>query len=137
MLAIALGRQQRRGRRRRRAPPKHPPPIPLQAESWAFAVDRVGLDAIAGAGVFEVRECKLCADGIVVKGEYGLTAALFAAGHNIGTLMARYAAGTDWRQRAHWGCNDNAHPSRHGTYDGIRRAEHWSADSSARAWVRA
>lgn len=27
--------------------------------------------------------------------------------------------GVDWRDDKHWGCNDNVHPSRHGTYDGI------------------
>ena len=27
--------------------------------------------------------------------------------------------GTDWRDPRHWRCNNNAHPSRHGTYDGI------------------
>ena len=27
--------------------------------------------------------------------------------------------GTDWRDQRHWRCNNNAHPSRHGTYDGI------------------
>ncbi len=27
--------------------------------------------------------------------------------------------GTDWRDERHWRCNNNAHPSRHGTYDGI------------------
>lgn len=25
----------------------------------------------------------------------------------------------DWRDRRHWRCNNNVHPSRHGTYDGI------------------
>ena len=25
----------------------------------------------------------------------------------------------DWRDDKHWSCNDNVHPSRHGTYDGI------------------
>ena len=25
----------------------------------------------------------------------------------------------DWRQQRHWRCNDNVHPSRHGTYDQI------------------
>ena len=33
--------------------------------------------------------------------------------------MARYAPGTDWRKKRHWHCNNNVHPSRHGTYDGI------------------
>lgn len=26
---------------------------------------------------------------------------------------------TDWRQPEHWQCNNNVHPSRHGTYDGV------------------
>lgn len=25
----------------------------------------------------------------------------------------------DWRDRANWNCNNNVHPSRHGTYDGV------------------
>ena len=29
------------------------------------------------------------------------------------------AQGVDWRDDKHWSCNDNVHPSRHGTYDGI------------------
>lgn len=29
------------------------------------------------------------------------------------------AQDVDWRDRRHWGCNDQVHPSRHGTYDGI------------------
>lgn len=54
--------------------------------------------------------------GIVVGGEYGLTAALLRRGHNVATLMSRYARDVDWRQPLHWHCNNNAHPSRHGTY---------------------
>lgn len=27
--------------------------------------------------------------------------------------------GTDWSDPHHWACNDNVHPSRAGTYDGI------------------
>jgi len=68
------------------------------------------------------RSCKLCADdkrGIVVGGEYGLTQSQFDAGFNVATLMSRYVRGTDWRDRAHWSCNDNVHPSRAGTYGGI------------------
>ena len=33
--------------------------------------------------------------------------------------VCRYAEDTDWRDVANWNCNDNVHPSRHGTYDGI------------------
>ena len=69
---------------------------------------------LAEAGVFHLRLCKLCDDGVVVKGEYGLTAALFEKGFNIGTLMSKYPAGLDWRDQQHWNCNNNVHPSRHG-----------------------
>ena len=31
----------------------------------------------------------------------------------------RYSLDTDWRDQSNWACNDNVHPSRHGTYDGI------------------
>ena len=31
----------------------------------------------------------------------------------------RYALDTDWRDQNNWNCNDNVHPSRHGTYGGI------------------
>ena len=38
-----------------------------QVESWAFAVDAKGLEVLANAGVFYLRTCKLCDDGIVVR----------------------------------------------------------------------
>lgn len=90
-------------------------------ESWAFAVDEDGLKVALDAGVFVTRSCKLCSgsDGIVVGGEYGLTVAQLNAGYNVATLMSRYATSTDWRDKQHWHCNDNVHPSRAGTYDGI------------------
>ena len=72
------------------------------------------VQVLAEAGVFHLRLCKLCDDGVVVKGEYGLTAALFEKGFNIGTLMSKYPAGLDWRDQRHWNCNNNVHPSRHG-----------------------
>lgn len=91
-------------------------------ESWAFALDGEGLAVALGAGVFVTRGCKLCEggdEGIVVGGEYGLTRSQLDAGHNVAALMSRYARGVDWRDRAHWRCNDNVHPSRQGTYGGI------------------
>lgn len=30
-----------------------------------------------------------------------------------------FPQGVDWRDERNWECNDNVHPSRHGTYDGI------------------
>ena len=59
-----------------------------QAESWAFAVDAEALQLLAGGGVFGMRTCKLCDDGVVVMGEYGLSTVLLRAGHNIATLMS-------------------------------------------------
>ena len=61
-------------------------------ESWAFGIDWTGLAALLRAGVFHLRTCKLCTgeDGIVVKGEYGLTSTLMKHGYNIGTLMSMY-----------------------------------------------
>ena len=59
-----------------------------QAESWAFAVDADALQLLAEAGVFGMRTCKLCEDGVVVMGEYGLSTVLLEAGHGIATLMA-------------------------------------------------
>lgn len=87
-------------------------------ESWAYGVDIVGLDILMNEGVFELHLCKTCPDGIVVKGEYGLTTALMKHGYTIDTLMSKYR-GIDWRDQRHWKCNNNVHPSRHGTYDGI------------------
>ena len=63
----------------------------LQAESWAFAADAEALELLAGAGVFSMRTCKLCDDGVVVMGEYGLSTVLLNAGHNIATLMSMCA----------------------------------------------
>ena len=60
----------------------------MQAESWAFAVDADALQLLAKAGVFGIRTCKLCEDGVVVMGEYGLSTVLLKAGHGIATLMS-------------------------------------------------
>ncbi|GLC36222.1 hypothetical protein PLESTB_001367100 [Pleodorina starrii] len=91
-------------------------------ESWAVAVDDVGMELLIRKGVFKVRTCKTCSDkdeGIIVGGEYGITSVLLEAGYNVATLMSKYARDVDWRDERHWACNDMVHPSRHGTYDGI------------------
>ena len=44
-----------------------------KAESWAFGTDAEGLRILEGAGVFGVRACKLCNDGIVVQVRAGAT----------------------------------------------------------------
>lgn len=90
-----------------------------RAESWAFATDREGLKIFQEEGVFGTRTCKLCDDGIVVMGEYGLSKALLKRNLRFATLMSRYAPDTDWRHSKHWQCNNQVHPSRSGTYDAI------------------
>ena len=90
-----------------------------KAESWAFATDPEALELFTRAGVFHLRTCKLCDDGVVVRGEYGLTNVLFSHGLGIATLMSMYHPETDWLDDKNWHCNNNAHPSRHGSYDGI------------------
>lgn len=61
-----------------------------KVESWAFGTDVEGLEVLMRNRVFGSRSCKLCDDGVVVLGEYGLTNILMAHGYNIATLMARY-----------------------------------------------
>ena len=70
-------------------------------ESWAYAVDAVGLAVLLEAGTFNVRTCKLCSDseGIVVGGEYGIAISMLDAGYNFATLMSRYSRDVDWRDK--------------------------------------
>ena len=63
-----------------------------QVESWAFALDEEGLALLTRARVFDLRKCKLCRDGVVVLGEYGISSTVLRAGYNIATLMSMYAA---------------------------------------------
>ena len=58
-------------------------------ESWAFAVDAEALNLLLNTEVFHTRKCKLCNDGVVVMGEYGLSSAVLKAGYNIATLMSK------------------------------------------------
>jgi hypothetical protein len=74
-------------------------------ESWAFAIDAVGLKVVLAKGVFNLRTCKLCDDGVVVGGEYGLSLALFEKGYTIDTLMAKYG-NVDWLDQDNWNCNN-------------------------------
>ena len=75
-------------------------------ESWAFAIDAEGLEIVLERGVFHMHACKLCDDGVVVMGEYGITTALFDRGFTVDTLMAKYGSDVDWHHRSNWYCND-------------------------------
>lgn len=77
-------------------------------ESWAFAMDAVGLKIALDRGVYNERVCKLCDDGVVVMGEYGLSISLMAAGYTFDTLMYKYG-GVDWRDEANWKCNNQVY----------------------------
>ena len=88
-------------------------------ESWAFAVDSSAMNVLIQDGLFEIRSCKVCPDGIIVQGEYALSRILFDHDFNIATLLSMYPRDLDWRLQQHWDCNNNVHPSRHGTYDHI------------------
>lgn len=90
-----------------------------RAESWAFALDRRGLDTALQSNVFAKRSCKLCDDGVVVGSEYGLSKAVLGAGLTMATLMTKYRPDVNWSNASHWHCNNNVHPSREQTYDGV------------------
>lgn len=79
-------------------PPNDPGGLGPKVESWAYAVDAQGLDILTTAGVYEIHKCKLCSDGIVVKGEYGISQFILGAGFNIATLMSRYAPVRIWHR---------------------------------------
>jgi hypothetical protein len=59
-------------------------------------------------GVYNERVCKLCKDGVVVMGEYGLSISLMAAGYSFDTLMYKYG-GVDWADERNWKCNNQVH----------------------------
>jgi hypothetical protein len=56
-------------------------------------------------GVYNERACKLCTDGVVVMGEYGLSISLMAAGYAFDTLMYKYGA-ENWHDERNWMCNN-------------------------------
>ena len=67
-------------------------------ESWAYALDAKGLEALLTAGAFDIQPCENCHGkyGIVVGGEFAITIALLAAGYNMATLMSCYDINVDW-----------------------------------------
>jgi hypothetical protein len=87
-----------------------------RVEGYCFATDRVGLGVLVRQGsVFADHPTKFSA---IVEGEYGLTRAILAAGFTVDCLLSKYQ-GIDWTDPANWNQNENRHPSREGTYEGI------------------
>lgn len=70
------------------------------------------------AEVFET--CKLCRTGGVVAGvSTAYRGRSWTKISNLATDESMYSSDIQWSDPQHWACNSNAHPSRHGTYDGI------------------
>eukprot|EP00201_Polytomella_parva_P002607 CAMPEP_0175078634 /NCGR_PEP_ID=MMETSP0052_2-20121109/24263_1 /TAXON_ID=51329 ORGANISM="Polytomella parva, Strain SAG 63-3" /NCGR_SAMPLE_ID=MMETSP0052_2 /ASSEMBLY_ACC=CAM_ASM_000194 /LENGTH=192 /DNA_ID=CAMNT_0016348649 /DNA_START=635 /DNA_END=1213 /DNA_ORIENTATION=+ len=92
-------------------------------EPWLVALDQEGLNVALAAGVFRTAEFKFGVRdggrGNDTRSEYGLSKAFLDSTVNFTTLMTRYDPRTVWSNREHWKCNNNVHPSRHGTYGGI------------------
>ena len=87
-----------------------------KVEGYAWATDNVGLQVLLDTeSVFQSHPDKVSA---IINGEYGMNIAIFKAGYTIDSLLLAYQ-GMDWTNRSNWGCNDNEHPSRSGTYFGV------------------
>ena len=87
-----------------------------KVEGYAWATDQVGLQVLLDRKtVFQSHPDKVSA---ILNGEYGMNTAIFKAGYTIDSLLLAYQ-GLDWTNRSNWGCNDNQHPSRSGTYFGV------------------
>ena len=87
-----------------------------KVEGYAWATDQVGLQVLLDtSSVFQSHPDKVSA---IINGEYGMNVAIFKAGYTIDSLLLAYQ-GVDWTNRSNWGCNDNLHPSRSGTYYGV------------------
>jgi len=87
-----------------------------KVEGYAWATDQVGLQVLLDRKtVFQSHPGKVSA---ILNGEYGMNIAIFKAGYTIDSLLLAYQ-GLDWTNRSNWGCNDNQHPSRSGTYFGV------------------
>ena len=87
-----------------------------KVEGYAWATDQVGLQVLLDREtVFQSHPDKVSA---ILNGEYGMNIAIFKAGYTIDSLLLAYQ-GVDWTNRSNWGCNDNEHPSRSGTYFGV------------------
>ena len=87
-----------------------------KVEGYAWATDQVGLQVLLDTeSVFQSHPDKVSA---IINGEYGMNIAIFKAGYTIDSLLLAYQ-GMDWTNRSNWGCNDNEHPSRSGTYFGV------------------
>ena len=80
-------------------------------ETWAVALRADAMDLAMGANIFELPP----ASSIVVP-PYAMSRVLLQSGLTFTSLLSKYRGDVDWRGQQHWHCNNNIHPSRHGTY---------------------
>lgn len=85
-------------------------------EGFCFCTDRIGLKVFMDNGtIFVDHKTKYDA---IVKGEYQISNVCFKKGYTIDCLLYKYS-NVDWMDKKNWSQNNNKHPSRAGTYDGI------------------
>ncbi len=86
-------------------------------EGFCFCLDKIGLNVVFDKKtVFTNHKTKYDA---IQDGEYGLSKAILAAGYSLDSLLYKYQ-NIDWSNKENWfNQNNNAFPSRSGTYEGI------------------
>jgi hypothetical protein len=87
-------------------PPSGPP---IHVQTYVAATDRQGLDVLLATGT--VFKCWPTMRSVVEHSELGASAAIFAAGYTVDSLMFRYQ-GVDWRDPAvrATACNNGRNP---------------------------
>lgn len=85
-------------------------------QSWAFAVDAVGLNVLRTES--EVLGCPEDRIDAIYHSELGASRAILRAGYNIASLLKHYE-GIDWRITSTWECNNKSNPLGKGNYYGI------------------
>jgi hypothetical protein len=85
-------------------------------ESFFFALESHGLDIAIAAKIFEIHHEK---HDTILQSEYMLMRSIMDAGYTVESLLSRYSDEVDWSDQRNWKCNNNVHPTRRGSYDGI------------------
>ena len=87
-----------------------------KVEGYAWCTDKIGLKVLLDKGTIFI-DHKTKKDTIV-NGEYAVSNTIINAGYNLDCLLYKYK-GIDWLNKDNWNMNNNQHPSRKDTYDGI------------------
>lgn len=85
-------------------------------EGYFFCTDKIGYQIFANNGlIFYNHPSKFSA---IIYGEYALSNIILENNYNLDCLLYKYA-NKNWRDPKNWFENNNIHPSRENTYDGI------------------